>query len=67
MKTTGAYKDISTLYCPTCRKPRDEVVKAAEDDIVVLRCLNCDTALAAGKFIGFRAVCPNCGQLVVVS
>mgnify|MGYP006301315673 CR=1 FL=1 len=66
-KTTGAYKAIDTLFCPTCRKPRDEVLEAIEDGFAVLRCLNCDAVLASGKFISFRAICPKCGYLVIVS
>ena len=64
---TSAYKEIYTLYCPTCGKPKGEVVEALQDTCVTLRCLNCDTALASGHFIGFKAVCPKCGFLVVVS
>lgn len=66
-QSQGAYKEIHTLYCPTCGKPKDEVIEAMEDVCVVLRCLNCDTALASGHFIGFRAICPNCGELVIVA
>jgi formylglycine-generating enzyme required for sulfatase activity len=28
---TGAYKEIYTLYCPICRKPKDEVIEALQD------------------------------------
>jgi len=61
-----ANKDTSTLYCPTCKKPTEKVVKAEADGFAVLRCPKCDTALASGKFIGFRAICPNCGEMVIV-
>ena len=67
METISTYKDISTLFCPTCHKPRDEVIDAIGDGFAVLRCLNCDTALAYGIFVGFRAICPECGYLVVVT
>ncbi|MCP3944582.1 MAG: hypothetical protein GY710_24320 [Desulfobacteraceae bacterium] len=67
VRKTGAYKEIHTLYCPTCHKPNNEVVEALDDVCVVLRCTNCDNALASGHFIGFKAICPKCGFLVVVS
>jgi Zn finger protein HypA/HybF involved in hydrogenase expression len=65
-KENIAIKDTSALYCPTCKKPTEKVVKAAEDNFAVLRCPKCDKAMASGKFIGFRAICPNCGELVIV-
>lgn len=55
MEGIRAYKDISTLFCPTCHKPRD-VIGAGGDGFVVLRCLNCDTALAWGIFASFSAI-----------
>lgn len=63
---TSAYEDTSLLYCPTCGKPKDQVVEALEDECVVLKCLKCNTALAAGHFISFKAICPGCNHLVIV-
>jgi len=67
MEETITYKDISTLFCPTCNKPRDELIDLVGDGFAVLRCFNCDTALAYGIFVGFRAICLECGCLVTVS
>ncbi len=36
-KRTSAYKVIDTLFYPTCRKPRDEVLEAIEDGFAVLK------------------------------
>jgi Zn finger protein HypA/HybF involved in hydrogenase expression len=67
VKETGAYQEKFPLYCPTCNSPHKAVIEASQDSFAVLRCLKCDTALASGKFISFRAICPECGEMVIVT
>jgi Zn finger protein HypA/HybF involved in hydrogenase expression len=64
--TTSVKEDSSTLYCPTCGKPRDDIKEADEELFKTFYCLNCGKALGVGILLSLKVVCPRCEMLVAV-
>jgi len=65
-ETTGITEDRSTLYCPTCDKPRDDIKEADDELFNTFYCLNCGKALGVGILLGLKVICPECKMMVVV-
>ena len=64
--TTTVKEDSSTLYCPTCRTPRKDIMEAEEEVFKTFYCLNCGEALGVGILLNLKVICPKCAMMVVV-
>ena len=64
--TTSIKEDSSTLYCPTCGKPRDDIKEADGELFKTFYCLNCENPLGVGILLGLKVICPKCKMMVVV-
>ena len=66
LKITGGYKEIKSVpSCITCGMPKEHIVEASKEDVVV-RCLKCSSVVASGDIVSLKAKCHRCGTFISV-